>query len=349
MSETIQKKKRDVSLDVAKGILIFLVVWGHSIQFGFGYSYGESYGCYTDWIFRFIYTFHMPLFMAISGYLFYYSNKKPCKEVIISRLKSIGIPYLIYCTIMVLILIPTTQMGGARFLMLSTYANGFWFLTSILFNCLLVSCVTLLTRRKWIVTLLLSLISVMFLFISDKYLYGTHNFMFTCFIIGYIYNMLIEKSLISCKTKPCRLLISILLLIGCTYLYNKEIFIYVTGVDIWHEGTIDVHQLTIDIKRIAISIVASISFLTLISWYKYIPNKISEIICNLSRYSLGIYCSSSIMLMVYYKVMGKLSIDITHNYIYPLCLSIIIVALSYSFFMRCEKIYWMNKLFLGGR
>ena len=54
MTESIQKKRRDVSLDIAKGILIFLVVWGHSIQFGFGYEYGESYGCFKDWIFRLV-------------------------------------------------------------------------------------------------------------------------------------------------------------------------------------------------------------------------------------------------------------------------------------------------------
>ena len=349
MTETIQKKKRDVSLDIAKGILIFLVVWGHAIQYGFGYKYGESYGCYTDWIFRFIYTFHMPLFMAIGGYLYYYSNKKNFKDVLLSRVKSIGIPYLTYCTIMVLILLPITQLGGARFLIYSTYANGFWFLTSILLNCMIVSSITLLTRTKWIVVLLLSLISILFLFVSDKYLYGTHNFMFTCFTMGYIYNMLTEKPIIRDRVKLYKLLISTLLLVGCTYLYKKDLFIYATGVNIWHGGTISLSQLTIDIERIAISIVASISFLTLVSWYRYMPSKMSELICNLSRYSLGIYCSSSIVLMVYYKVMGKLAIDITHNYIYPLCLSIIVVALSYVFFKCCEKIYWMNRLFLGGR
>lgn len=115
MTETIQKKKRDVSLDIAKGILIFLVVWGHAIQFGFGYKYGESYESYTDWMFRFIYTFHMPLFMAIGGYLYYYSNRKNFKAVLLSRIKSIGIPYLSYCTIMVLILLPITQLGGQDF------------------------------------------------------------------------------------------------------------------------------------------------------------------------------------------------------------------------------------------
>ena len=348
MVQTKRKKKREVSLDIAKGILTFLVVWGHSIQYGFGYEYGESYGCYTDWMFRFIYTFHMPLFMAVGGYLYYFSNKKNFKVVLLSRVQSIGIPYLTYCTIMVLILLPVTQLcgGGGIFLI---YANGFWFLTSILFNCLVISCVTLLSRTKWIVTLLLFLISILFLFVSDNYLYGTHNFMFLCFAIGYIYNMLTGKAIIPNSVKFYKLLISILLLIGCTYLYNKDMFIYVSGVNIWQGGTISIRQLAIDAERIAISIIASISFLTLLSWYRYIPSKISNIICDISRYSLGIYCSSSIMLMVYYKVTGKFTIDITHNYIYPLCLSTIIVSLTYVFFKRCEKKYWMNKLFVGGR
>ncbi len=103
---------RDSSLDITKGILIFLVVWGHAIQFGFGYNY-EEVGCYwKDNVFKGIYSFHMPLFMAISGYLFYYSNKKPFKEVILSKFKSIGIPYLAYCTISVLVLIPTIIHEG---------------------------------------------------------------------------------------------------------------------------------------------------------------------------------------------------------------------------------------------
>ena len=114
MTETKQKKQRDVSLDIAKGILIFLVVWGHAIQMGFGYGYGESGLYMRNAIYRGIYSFHMPLFMAISGYLFYYSNKKPFGKVLSSKLKSIGIPYLVYCTIMVLILVPTTQMGGGK-------------------------------------------------------------------------------------------------------------------------------------------------------------------------------------------------------------------------------------------
>ena len=113
MTETIQKK-RDVSLDIAKGILIFLVVWGHSIQFGLGYEYGDAGKYWHDYVYRAIYTFHMPLFMAISGYLFYYSNKKSFKDVITSRLKSIGIPYLNYCTITVLLFASLMRIGGGQ-------------------------------------------------------------------------------------------------------------------------------------------------------------------------------------------------------------------------------------------
>lgn len=107
-------KKRDESLDIAKGVLIFLVVWGHAIQFGFGYEYGESYQCLNDNVFRIIYSFHMPLFMAISGYLYYKSNMRPFGDVVKKRLTSIGVPYLVYCTIMVLVLLPTVIWGGAE-------------------------------------------------------------------------------------------------------------------------------------------------------------------------------------------------------------------------------------------
>ena len=148
MTETTKKRKRNVSLDIAKGILIFLVVWGHSIQMGFGYGYGEAGLYMQDVIYRGIYSFHMPLFMAISGYLFYYSNEKPIGEVLFSKLKSIGIPYLTYCTITVLLLAPFKQMGEAESFVIDTYANGYWFLTSVLLNCFLVALISLLSKIK---------------------------------------------------------------------------------------------------------------------------------------------------------------------------------------------------------
>ncbi|MBQ0142094.1 MAG: acyltransferase family protein [Prevotellaceae bacterium] len=58
-------KKRDVSFDILKGILIYLVVLGHSI------SFLEGENCWRNTLFNSIYIFHMPLFIFVSGYFYY--------------------------------------------------------------------------------------------------------------------------------------------------------------------------------------------------------------------------------------------------------------------------------------
>ena len=54
-------KTRDPYLDLVKGILILLVIFGHMLE--------SADGVVGDVIYHFIYFFHMPLFVLISGYL----------------------------------------------------------------------------------------------------------------------------------------------------------------------------------------------------------------------------------------------------------------------------------------
>lgn len=54
--------ERNVLLDVLKGFAIFLVVMGHAIQY-------NQVDFDTNPVFRFIYSFHMPLFMFVSGFI----------------------------------------------------------------------------------------------------------------------------------------------------------------------------------------------------------------------------------------------------------------------------------------
>lgn len=54
--------ERIAAIDAARGFAILLVVLGHSIQFNISNPFDNSF-------FRIIYSFHMPLFIAISGYL----------------------------------------------------------------------------------------------------------------------------------------------------------------------------------------------------------------------------------------------------------------------------------------
>ena len=60
MENTISTRRRDPVVDVIRGIGILLVVVGHS---------GTNF-----W--RFIYLFHMPLFIMLSGYLYRVSDLK---------------------------------------------------------------------------------------------------------------------------------------------------------------------------------------------------------------------------------------------------------------------------------
>ncbi len=67
---------RDDFLDFAKGILITLVLLGHCIQCLSGDIYYSNTMYYSNWLMKYIYSFHMPMFIYISGYLTFFSIKK---------------------------------------------------------------------------------------------------------------------------------------------------------------------------------------------------------------------------------------------------------------------------------
>lgn len=69
---------RNNSIDIAKGIGIFLVIWAHTI-------------CPIS---AQIYVFHMPLFFLVSGYLF--NSRDSIKLTFAKKIKSLAIPFLFF-------------------------------------------------------------------------------------------------------------------------------------------------------------------------------------------------------------------------------------------------------------
>ena len=77
-------KKESFYWDLVKGAAIFLMLWGHCIQCC---SLGEVI-FFEDIAYKTIYTFHMPVFMLISGYLFYYSfRRRNLKDLLEHRMR----------------------------------------------------------------------------------------------------------------------------------------------------------------------------------------------------------------------------------------------------------------------
>ncbi len=111
---------KDRSLSIAKGIGILLVLYGHVIQRHMVVS-GEDF--FLNPVFKFIYTFHMPLFFFLSGYLMAGSlSRKGAGEVFVSRVKSLLIPFLCWsflgiCTTIGLEVIDHHPVDGSAILM----------------------------------------------------------------------------------------------------------------------------------------------------------------------------------------------------------------------------------------
>lgn len=76
---------RNLQLDALKGFAILLVVLGHSIQW-----HVKDFD--NNILFRIIYSFHMPLFMFISGYLAFGRIKAFDIRYIYKKFKGLIIP-----------------------------------------------------------------------------------------------------------------------------------------------------------------------------------------------------------------------------------------------------------------
>lgn len=95
----ISTDARDGIKDEIKGVLILLVLIGHAI-----YPYSGSNGWSENPVFLFIYSFHMPLFMYLSGYFSYSSVKKTFQKVLINKVRRVLVPYIVYTALVIIIL-----------------------------------------------------------------------------------------------------------------------------------------------------------------------------------------------------------------------------------------------------
>lgn len=96
------KKPRDYAFDNLKALLIFLVVLGHVLIEGKNHEVVRT-------LYRYIYVFHMPLFVFISGYF----SKKAAKSFS-SAVHSGLIPYVIFALLFMAaewIIIPSSRAG----------------------------------------------------------------------------------------------------------------------------------------------------------------------------------------------------------------------------------------------
>lgn len=86
-------KERILWIDMLKGFLILLVILGHVIQIV------EGRNTENVRLWNIIYSFHLPVFVAVSGYTFTYNNKISFWEKVERRFRQLIVPFLIWSVI----------------------------------------------------------------------------------------------------------------------------------------------------------------------------------------------------------------------------------------------------------
>lgn len=331
---------RNEYLDMLKGIAIILMVFGHCIQLGSGSDYIQNELFYENIFFRLIYIFHMPLFMGISGYLFFHSYKNHGNHVIAKKAKSFLLPVF---TVLMLKSIYHLVMSQNEVTIYALFHNMFanfatlWFLQSLFCNVVYVFLLEKIRYKKCF--LLITFVGMLFL--PDSYLLFIFKFMLPFFIVGYY----IHKKQIQFPTTKRTLLVLTVLYIICSVIYHKQCYIYVSGVTLL--GKNYATQISIDLFRYfagAIGIYFICILVYHVQQWSNQKNVVSGFIMYCGKNSLGIYIvSTEVLNLILAKVAETYSVSLLNHIVE--CIIVLLVSLVVTKLFSMFK--YTRLLFLG--
>lgn len=322
--------KRDYSFDFLKGVLIFLVVWGHVIQILGPESYLKNP------LYIWIYSFHMPLFIFISGYFASNSIIQNFTICIQSKIKRLLIPALIW-TIIRFITVNIYKINEIGiFQSIYNSFRGIWFLYC-LFMLYVIANLIWKSKYKYFIALILIIIG-----------YGTYPYQpidvlkhfqiirqWPVFIMGIAYAEYKEYLIQNKKN----ILFPLFWL--STILYS--IWLYFTTIE---QNENYLFSSNTYILRGIILIVASITmyFILKLAYQKYKHSTIFHILTKLGNNTLGIYMTNSILL---YSIKDIFTIPYICNNILLFIASIPITGICYTITRLIKKNIKLQLYLLG--
>lgn len=354
------ENKRNCFIDMAKGLAIFLMLWGHCIQYCVA---GSNVDFFENPVYMTIYSFHMPLFMLISGYLFFYSfSKRDLKALVVHRTQSLIQP-IVLCSIfnyLVTDVLFGVMRGNLKPLFSGAWVqnlSSLWFLWSVLVSSL----VTAIVCKKFkniLVQIILLFASVLVVAMFPNR--DLNIYMYPYFIIGFYFAKYKDK--LPAVWFKLRYL-SLLLFPVLMCFYEKKHYIYTTGL-LPNADYSAVEMLIIDAYRWLIGLVASIFVLTILHiFYKYVivkckKNIISTGLSRIGEKSLQIYAFSvpflsAYLSMLFSKVFYLLNIEnffVKNMFIYSFIFTFglaVIYAFGIYFIVKVLERLRITKIIFG--
>ncbi len=270
--------------DVAKAIAIICVIWGHCLQ---NMTVDSDYW-HTDFVSRLIISFHMPLFMLISGYFAYNSLFRPVALTLKKKAIQLILPSVSwYLVISLLAMAFHRDFRIDRFVnIITTLPYSYWFLKS-LFACYIITLIgaKLMQWNKW--SIILYTIAI---FIGGEILnYASTISMLPFFIAGIIAH---NYKFVLSNYRKSLTVINALLFIALFLLYDSSDYnMYLNPFAHNKDG----HSAFL--IRTLIGLSGSLSILCLIRYIclKLQYSKIIKLLAITGTITLGIYCIQVIM------------------------------------------------------
>lgn len=352
ISKNDTNSKRNKTIDYIKAFAIILVVVGHCIQYGSGeYIYNHFFSGMI--IVTFIYSFHMPIFMLVSGYLFYYSLEKySFKDIVFNKYKQLVLP-LAFWSIGLSVYnaaINNREILSNPFKMAISWADWFigarlWFLWAVFLCSVLLAFICKTFKHSSIQTIVVSLFIMLSLFTPDILCSQLYKFMFPFFFIGMIFNKYNGKKILKEKRGLMLFAVCFVIYIATLVFFKDNYFIYNSGYTLIGKQSM-LEMMYIDSFRFVSGLTGSFSFIFLISIVlDKVTGIIDKVILYLGKNTMGIYIISSLLCEYLLFVITKNLKGVNCLILLAETVVSIAIALLIMYFMRKWK--WSKRLLLG--
>jgi fucose 4-O-acetylase-like acetyltransferase len=274
---------RSEFIDYLKGVLIVIVCIGHAIQFGM-YKNADFW---EDPVFKGIYMFHMPLFMALAGFLSYFgiSTAGSLLQYVKKRTVSYLLPIAAWAVISQCILymfvdgkrsVWTVSVG-----IVWNAVGSLWFLWALIGSIILMALVQASLRyRVWIVIVLFA----GSLFLPDLGSVYLFQYTFPFFVAGFYvaaWNLPLDRL----KTHMVGVTVALGIATAiCFYYWHKDTYVYVSRMSL-HIGNME----NIWFRWLAGLIASGFWVMVLTYMYSLLGYRVKKILAKAGSDSLSIY------------------------------------------------------------
>lgn len=301
----MERKEYFEKLDIVKGLAMIFVVFGHCVQCGSGSVFYHSQQFFDDFAFRFIYSFHMPLFMMVSGFLYgKTSSRKPFLQIIKNRSLRLLVPIVVWETM--LMLFGLVRGGGINFSgYLYSIITGFWFLWAVWWATIICSLIKKISKNIMVEFVLHAFIIVITFVTPDDLNFSLYKFMYVAFLIGYVVEELNLDGVFKTAILKQYLFLAVLAVIYIILflIFKRESYIYISGWTLLGKENWPV-ILAWDIYRIVIGAVGGTLLVCLV--YLFVPEGRACWLKDVGKNTSGIYIlqtfANSFMIKIFVSV-----------------------------------------------